>query len=356
MKLRKFMTLSLGGVLAASVLAGCGVNKDAVVATLDGEEIKLGVANFAVRLQQAQYDDFYTAYFGEDVWSTDLYGSGSTMEESMKENVIEAVKNLYILQNHMSDYGVTLTDDETAAIAEAAETFIAANDDDALDALGATEDIVEEYLTLITIENKMYAAIIADADTEVTDEEANTSAYSYVSVSKTTYTDEDGNGATYTEEEQEQLADMIQLFGKAAAATTLEDAADEYGYTVYSGTFASDTTTLDDDVLAALQGLTEEGEVSDVVETDSYYYVLRLDEVTDEEATEEHRESIISERQSDLYDEVLSGWTDEAEWVLNEKVWATVSFDNLFTTIVESTEDTESADATEAADGTESVE
>lgn len=59
MKLKRFTTLLVSGVLAASMLVGCGgINKNETVATLDGQEIKLGVANFAVRLQQAEADDF----------------------------------------------------------------------------------------------------------------------------------------------------------------------------------------------------------------------------------------------------------------------------------------------------------
>ena len=263
------------------------------------------------------------------------------MEDNTKNSVIEMIENLYILQNHMADYDVTLTDDETAKIAETAAQFMADNDDKAVNALGATEDIVKEYLTLVTIQSKMRAAIIADADTNVSDADANTSAYSYVNVSKTSYKDADGNTQEYTDDEKAELADTVQKFHDAAADTTLDTAADEYGYTVSTGTFSSDNTTLDEEVLNALEGLKSEGELSDVVETDNYYYVLRLDEITDADATEEHRQEIISQRQSDLYNEVLQGWKDEAEWVLKDKVWDKVTFDNWPTTTVESTETTE---------------
>ena len=340
MKAKRFTTLLVSGVLAASMLVGCGgINKNETVATLDGQEIKLGVANFAARLQQAEADDFYRAYFGDDVWSSDLYNNGTTMEDNTKNSVIEMIENLYILQNHMADYDVTLTDDETAKIAEVAAQFMADNDDKAINALGATEDIVKEYLTLVTVQSKMRAAIVADADTNVSDADANTSAYSYVNVSKTSYKDADGNTQEYTDDEKAELADTVQKFHDAAADTTLDTAADEYGYTVSTGTFSSDNTTLDEEVLNALEGLKSEGELSDVVETDNYYYVLRLDEITDADATEEHRQEIISQRQSDLYNEVLQGWKDEAEWVLKDKVWDKVTFDNLFTTTVESNRD-----------------
>lgn len=360
MNTKRFTALLVSGVMATSVLAGCGgIDKDATVATLDGQEIKLGIANFAARLQQAQYDDFYTAYFGQDVWKSDLYNNGTTMQDNIKDSVISSIEDLYILQNHMADYDVTLTDDENTAIANTAADFIAANDEKALDALGATEDIVKEYLTLVTIQSKMHDAIIVDADTNVSDEDANTSAYSYVTISKTSYKDADGNSVDYTDEEKEALGDTVKEFRDAAVTETLDTAADEYGYTVSSGTFASDNTTLDEAVLTALEGLTEEGEISDVVETDSSYYVLRLDQITDADATEQHRQQIVSQRQSDLYNEVLDGWKEASDWVLNEKVWAKVSFDNLFTTVVESTESTDSTEAdttsTEATESTEAV-
>ena len=376
MNTKKFTALLLSGVMAASVLAGCGgIDKDAVVATLDGQEIKLGVANFAARLQQAQYDDFYTAYFGEDVWNSDRYGNGTTMQDNLKDSVIGSIEDMYVLKNHMDDYGVALSEEDQTAIKTTAAEFMSVNTDDALEAMGATEDIVKEYLTLVTIQTRMREAIIVDADTNVSDEEANTSDYSYVVISKTSYKDADGNTVDYTDEEKADLADTVKKFQSAATTVTLEDAADEFGYTVSTGSFASDNTTLDADVLAALQGLTEEGQVSDVVETDSSYYVLRLDTITDADKTEQHRQEIIGNRQSELYSKVLQGYKDEAEWVLNEKVWKTVTFDNLFTTTVESTEtetvnstepaateeqtettgQTESVAETEAVDGTESV-
>ena len=349
MRVKKIAALLLSSIIAVSALTGCGVDKDAVVATLDDKEISLGVANFSARLQQAQYDDFYVAYFGEDVWNTDMYGMGETMEDTIKEDILLSVQEMYLLQAHMDEYSVSISEEETGKIAEAAAKFMSDNESDAIEALGATEDIVKEYLTLLTIQSKMYEAIVADADTEVSDEEANTSAYSYVSVSKTSYTDEEGNTVEYTEEEQENLLADVKTFLTEAKEQGLETAAEGRGYTVSTGTFAADTT-LDEAVLTALQALKEENALSDVVETDSMYYVLRLDALTDAEATEAHREEIIEQRKSDLYDEVTGAWKEASEWTVDEKVWESVSFDNLFT-LVEAT--TESVDATEEVETTE---
>ncbi len=347
MRGKRIAALLLSGVMAASMLTGCGsVDKNAVVATLDDKEITLGVANFAARLTQAQYDDFYVSYFGEEIWQSDLYGDGSTTEDYTKSDVMSSLQDMYVLQAHMDDYGVTITEEEQTAISEAAAAFISSNSQEALDALGATQEIVEEYLTLVTTQYKMYAAIIEDADTNVSDEEANMSAYSYVRVSTTTYTDADGNSVEYTEEEQDALADTMAGFVTDARKNTLETTAEALGYSVYTGTFSADDTTLDEAVLTALKGL-EEGEIADLINTGSYYYIVRLDAKTDAAATESNRQSIIEQRQSDLYTEVLDGWIEASEWTVDEKVWEQVTFDNLFTTIEPSTE-TETAETTEA--------
>jgi foldase protein PrsA len=279
------------------------------------------------------------------------------MEGMVKSDVIDSIEDMYVLKAHMDDYEVTITDEEAAAITEAAESFINDNSKDALDALGADADIVEEYLTLLTIQSKMRAAIILDADTEVSDEEANTSTYSYIMVSKDTETTDDTDSDDETDVETETLVTTLGMFAAEAKADTLEEAADSYGYTVRTGTFTSENDSLDDALYEELTSLSE-GEISGVIEGDSYYYVARLDAELDADATEETRESIISDRQSELYDEVLDGWREDSEWVLNEKVWAKVTFDNLFTTVEPETEteDTESISDTEISESVDDVE
>ena len=263
MNSRKITALLLSSAMALSVLTGCGgVNKDKTVATLNGEPVKLGVANFAARFGQAGADDFYTAYFGKNVWTSDLYGNGTTGQDNFKDSVMDSLEDMYVLQLHMDEYNVSITDDEKAAITAAAAQFMEDNSKDAINALGATQEIVEEYLTLETIQSKMKAAIVAGADTNVTDEEAKTGAYSYVGISKTTHQDESGNTVDYTDEEKEELAAKVADFAKAAKEDGLDAAAEDAGYTVSTGTFTQEDDSVDDNLLAALKNL-KEGEVKE---------------------------------------------------------------------------------------------
>lgn len=352
MRTKKFAALLLSGAMLTSVLSGCGgIKKDAVVATLDGKEITLGVANFAARLAQANLDDIYAAYFGEDVWAKDLYNSGSTAQDSVKESVIQSVKEMYILQNHMEDYAISLSEDEEKKITETASAFLTDNTETALEQLGATQEIVEEYLTLSTIQAKMKEAVEAEADTNVSEEEANQRGYSYVRISKEGTTDEENNQKAYTEEELKELEKTVTKLAEACRKD-FDGAITDAGYTVSTGAYGTDETGLDEQVVTALDSL-KEGEISELVSTDSAYYILRLDADCDKEATEAKKKEIIEERKAAKYDEVYKAWEEAAEWTLKEDVWATVVFDDVFTTVTEDTETEEQQ--TEEVEATENV-
>ena len=344
---KRLMALLLSGVLAVSMFAGCGseMDKTDVVATDGTTEITLGLANFASRFSQVQYDDFYVAYFGENVWDMDMYGYGSTMEDDMKASVMESLYAMYAMKNHMADYGAEFTAEDAAAVNAAAESFIAANSAEAIEALGAEKEYVATYLELITIQSRVYNEIIKGADTNVSDEEAKTSAYSQVYISKNSYQDADGNSVQYTDDEKALLAQTAKAFAEAAKANGLEAAAEAYGYNVTTGTYNA-ASSLNTQLTEALNALNEDGQVSALIEMESAYYVIQMDAVVDAEATEANRQTIIAERQSALFTEVVEGYLEEMVWELDQSAWAKISFDNLFT-VYEAEAETEEVESTE---------
>lgn len=350
MKFKRLTAIVLAGVMTASVLTGCGINKNATVATYGDEQISLGLVNFICRYQQAASDDIYAMYFGEGVWQQDLYGNGSTLQETTKEQVVESVHEMYTLKAHMADYNVEITADEEAEIKSAAAEFMAANSKEAIDEMGATQELVEEMLTLYTIKDKMEDAIKADADTVVSDEEANMRAYTMLNIAIDSYTDPSTNATVeYSDEEVAMMREVAQAIEEAVeAGDALEDvsAAYSYGDDVTTGTYASNDETLDETVKSTLDSL-KEGETSALIETETDLYIVRLDSETDEEATAKNRESIISSRQNELYESVLSGWQEESVWTIDEKELAKIQFSNYFTQTSESDE-AESVDSTEA--------
>ncbi len=341
----KFIAIVCALALTASMLfTGCGsIDVDATLATCDGEVVyTLGYGNFVARYMQSIYDSYLISYYGEDIWSqesTDDDGNTITMEESLKSGIIDGFETTYLLYLHADDYGVSLTDEELEEITAAATEFLEENDEDTLDVLTATQEIVEQYLTYQAYEQKMTTAIEDETEITVTEEDAITSTFSYVFIDTTGTTDDDGNEVEYTDEEIEELRAQAEAI---ATADDYDATAEGYDLTVRSSTFVvadEDSGSLDTSIMEVLRGMTD-GEVSDVIEIeDDGFYVVRLDSTNDADETAETLESLIDEEKSAHYDEVVEGWKDEVEWVVDEEAWAQIKFDTLFTIISEDEEE-----------------
>ena len=235
--LKRGLVLGMTFCLAASSLAGCGKKKNldttAAIATLDGEEIPAGLANFLLRYQQAGFEVYYgsflKAYYG-DVWNSDLTGSGEAYGVEFKEEAMEELEKLLLAEKHMADYGVELTDEEKAAITDAAKEFIEENSEETLEVMSATQETVERFLTLYAIQAKVEVGMSADVDTEVSDEEAAQRTVSFVSFSQKTQEEEEASTEADTEEKDtetvtEDITEELTEELTSEAAVTEEDTA-----------------------------------------------------------------------------------------------------------------------------------
>ncbi len=344
MKGKKIIPLLLAAVMGISVLSGCGSSIDGkkAGATLDGEEISLGFMNFMARYQQAIYDGQFSGMFGTGFWSQDLFGEGTDTETSVKKNVVENIEILYLLEAHMEDYKVEITEEEQAKIKEAAEKFMADNSEKAIKQMGASQEYVEEMLRLNTIQNKMRKAMNEEVDTKVSDEEAAQKTISYVKVGNTSTTDEEGKSKEYTEEEKEALKKEVETFA-ASAKEDMKAAAETAGYTVSEVSYGKDEESLDAALIEAADKL-KEGELSGVITGEDAFYVVRMDSTFDEEETERRKDEIVTERKNDHYTEVCDKYKEGVKFELNDKEWAKVKFDDLFVMKQEEAPESESED------------
>lgn len=361
MKLKRISAVALAGVITAGMaLTGCGsLDPEATVATVNGIPISLGLANFAAQFTAVDYDTYYMSYFGQDMWSSDPSGNGETMTDSVKNNILDTLEEYYLLEQHMADYGVVLTDEELEEARAAAAQFIADNTDEALKAMSASEDDVTEFLRLNLLQSKMNKAIIADVDTNVPDEDCAQKTFSYVRVSKTASTSSDADSEDAEEKTDEQKAaeakEKAQKILDAALAGSQEDplqaAADDNDANKSTCAYGSadlneddNSTYLELEVLQAAEKLGEGEFAKTLIETDKYFYVIRMDSLFDQDATDRKRASIISDREEELYDKTVDGYKEAADWTINDKVWEPVNFDTIYTKAKGNTDSTSDAD------------
>lgn len=409
--------------MAAMGLTGCGsdnVDGTKTAITVNDESITLGQANFMLRYQQATMYNYYSqmySMYGMQMPSTmyDQEGDdGKTTGETFKEQSLETIEKELLMRQHAEEYGVSITDEEKQQAKEAAQAFADKNGDDVMKKLHATVDDIQDALELYVIQTRIYDPIIADVDTNVSDEEAKQTTISYITVSTAgTEKDDDGKTIDLTDDEKAAKKEIAQRFldllkesedpatasftdlrndlndqlnaentadssdsadssdessssssasstsasstsSASTSSSSSSDSSSEVSYLTASETsFGTGSEKDDDDTCSLGDKVAEEaaklndGEYYDgIIEGDNAYYVIRVDKAFDEDKTETRRQTIISNRKSDKYNDTLDGWVKESDIKVASN-WdkLEVTDADLYTMIVDSA-------STDSTDGT----
>lgn len=404
----------LTAAMAATGLTACGdstvVDGTQTALVINDEEINLGKANFMLRYQQATMASYYetmSSMLGQeyslsfDALSDESDEDSPTVGENLKEDALTSIEQAFLMRQHASEYDVALTDEEVQGAKDAAAAFVEDNDAETLTKLGVTQEDIEDVMQVYAIQSKMYDPMIADVDTEVSDEEAQQSSISYVQVStEGTETDENGETVELTDEEKAEKKEIAQTFldrlnasedpatadfsdlrteindelnaqrrAEEAAADTAEDgtdaaedSTDEIYLTASETTFGADDEDLDEALKEAAQTLSDGQVYAEVIEGENAYYVVRMNSVLDREATDSQKETIVQERQAEAYSNQLDTWVEESD-ISVKRAWnkLEVTDYDLYTMTVDTSEEStdgttdSTSDSESSAEGTDST-
>lgn len=404
----------LTAAMAATGLTACGdstvVDGTQTALVINDEEINLGKANFMLRYQQATMASYYetmSSMLGQeyslsfDALSDESDEDSPTVGENLKEDALTSIEQAFLMRQHASEYDVALTDEEVQGAKDAAAAFVEDNDAETLTKLGVTQEDIEDVMQVYAIQSKMYDPMIADVDTEVSDEEAQQSSISYVQVStEGTETDENGETVELTDEEKAEKKEIAQTFldrlnasedpatadfsdlrteindelnaqrrAEEAAADTAEDgtdaaedSTDEIYLTASETTFGADDEDLDEALKEAAQTLSDGQVYAEVIEGENAYYVVRMNSVLDREATDSQKETIVQERQAEVYSNQLDTWVEESD-ISVKRAWnkLEVTDYDLYTMTVDTSEEStdgttdSTSDSESSTEGTDST-
>lgn len=332
---KKATTLLAVLLMGATALTGCSaphtVDGSAEAVSVNGTSIPLGELNFYLRYQQANMQNAYGGLFGENFMNTDITGSGSVYGVTMRDSLLEQLEEYYLVEANAEELGVSLSDEDESKIADTVQAFLAANDSKTLKAMTADEETVTHVLELITLQQRVHDYFGTTIDTEVDPEEANQKKISYVLNSTEDTTDDAGNTVVLSAAEKEQKkADMEALLAEAKESGDLSAAAENYSLSVVPATYGKDDETLNADVYAAAEQLSD-GEYSDVIESDNGYYVVYMESTSDADATQTKIDSIISDRTDEAYSAWIDPLKEGAEITVNDKNVEKLTFDRTYT-------------------------
>lgn len=365
-KITRIAAILLSLAMMVGIMSGCSLsggkgektsNGNKVLFSYDGTDVTLKKAWIYAKMTAAQYESYYSSYFGENFWTMDMgtddEGNAITFEDYVKEQVITQIKQIIVLNNKAEEVKCSLSDDDKKQCEEYAKAFAEDESGKAILAeCGATEEDMLEIYEENALASKVQEYMIKETNTEVSDDEARKTTISRV-VFATTKTDDDGNTVDMTDDEKAQvLATAQKAQEELKGGKSIADIAKEQEYTNTDETFAAGESEEGEAFEKLLAGMKDGDITQEVQECENGYVIAQLTAYTDADATAENKESIIAERQQEKFTEVYDEWTKdlEVEWSYKEDVdqdlWAELVLHAEDSTATEAAEETAPAEET----------
>ena len=189
-RIMKYAAAALAAATAVSTLGGCEqlekkAPEDTVAVSFGDTNIMLDEVTYMIRSMEYTYE----SYFGSNICSNDMGdGSGMTVGDYIKQMSLSQLRQTLVLNEYAKKNGIELSDDQKAKVDEAIEK-LQTESEDYLEAVGATDELIEKTYTENAIANLVYMDLVADVDTTVGDDEFLRKKIAYVKLTPSELTE-----------------------------------------------------------------------------------------------------------------------------------------------------------------------
>lgn len=237
-RIMKYAAAALAAATAVSTLGGCEqlekkAPEDTVAVSFGDTNIMLDEVTYMIRSMEYTYE----SYFGSNICGNDMGdGSGMTVGDYIKQMSLSQLRQTLVLNEYAKKNGIELSDDQKAKVDEAIEK-LQTESEDYLDAVGATDELIEKTYTENAIANLVYMDLVADVDTTVGDDEFLRKKIAYVKLTpseltETTAADEATTEVSSDEDSSEEASSIENTEAESESAskdvtTSTEEASSE---------------------------------------------------------------------------------------------------------------------------------
>lgn len=264
----------------------------------------------------------YESVYGSEVWN--ISRDGVTLEENVKETVlakIAQIKTMYLLAQ---DRNVALDESEKRQAEQAAAEYFASLNEGERELMGVDSDIIESLYEEYALADKVYHYIIQDVNPEISDDEARTITVQHI-LWKTSITDGSGKRVDYSDERKgEAYAQACAVRQEAVdGGEDFVDLASRYSEDpVITYSFGKGEM---DPVFEETAFSLETDEVSDVIETEEGYHIIKCLSTFDREQTDLNKQQILEERRREVFGQEYDAFVETLARQLNTKLWEDIA-------------------------------
>lgn len=311
-------------VVVLCMLCGCGKNvkittglsKDEIFKFAD-ETVPLNEMLLVLVNEKNQYEES----LGSDVWSR-TFGENS-LEEEIKEKVKNQMIELTAIAQMAEENNTQLTEEEESLLKQAASEYVNSLEEEEKNAIGATEETVYDFYKKMYLSDKYYELKTSENEKEISDEEAKVIEVMYIYF-KTGEKDIYGNVQPYEESKKAEVLTTAQsVLEQVRQGADFQSLAGEYSDdTEYRSTFGRGV--MEEEFEQAAFSLSS-GETSELVQTESGYYIIKCVDDYLETKTEENKQNMKEKYKAEQFKEIYQPFLDKQELEFNRKVWEEIS-------------------------------
>lgn len=262
---------------------------------------------------QSRYENVY----GKRIWETNL--NGITLEDSVKDMVLAQLSQVKAMNLLAKQEMVELNAEETKKVKQAAEEFYETLSAEERKILEVDKDILVQMYEEYALANKVYYYLIKDINPEVSDDEARTITIDHILI-KTYSLDENDQKAEYNAEQKKEAykraLEVLQKAKEGVSFDTLIAAYNEDSQSQYS--FRKGEMDLGFETAAFNLG---KGEISDIVETEYGYHIIKCITTFNQEETDANKVKIVEKKKEEVFGQRYAEFTEELTKAVNEDLW-----------------------------------
>ncbi len=327
--LSRLLICLLVSVFTMCSLAACKKDKKTeIVLTTDFEDgevfriEKMSCYEPEVMVYLVNSENKYDEIFGPDIWQIPI--EGTTLENKYKDTILARLAQIKVMNLMAADQDFKLTEDDQLRVKAAARDYYASLNQTEKDIMKVDEDILYNIYYEFATADKLYHDMTDKIDLQISDDEARivtvrdilVKTYKPSAVGTVSYNSAEKDEAYQRILSIKQRLDEGADFDVIAESTENED--DRIEYSFGRGVMPA---SYEDAAFSLVVG-----DISDIVETEYGYHILKCITAYDPEETDRNREVLIKEKKQEAFNKMYDDYLQNINSNLNGDLWDTISY------------------------------
>ena len=328
-KIIKYIWLPVILLLEVFVLTGCGKDATTVVLTTGfDEDVVFKIEDLActkpeVLVYLVNIENVYDGVFGDEIWKVP-FGDGD-VESQYKESILARLAQIKAMNLLARDMEVSLTDTEKELVDGAAKEYFSSLSSEEIAYMGVDEAMIQKMYSEYAIANKVYEVVTESVNPEISDDEARTVTVRSILI-KTYSMDANGNRIEYSEDmKNDAMRRAYDISARIKAGEEFEILAADYNEdekSLYSFSRGVMPKIIEDTAFNM-----SEDEVSEVINTEYGYHIIKCITNFDEEQTDLSKLEIVKTRKEQAFTEKYDGFISSLTSSINKDLWDMIKYE-----------------------------